>query len=359
VNALREKIGQMIMVGCRAECISPDEQVIFEEYNFGGFTLFRHNCGEPRQVLALCRSLWEGTADPPPWIAIDQEGGQVHRLPDPFTHFPAAATLGARQDPGLARRAGRAAATELALVGINLNFAPVLDVNSNPANPIIGARAFGSDPKSVIEMSTAWARGLREGGVIPCGKHFPGHGDTNEDSHFTLPVVDKSLAELRAVELPPFVEACRSGIEALMTAHVKFPALDPSHVATLSEPIITGLLRHQLSYDGLVLSDDMEMKAIRDHYGAGEAAALALRAGVDVMLFCHSLANAVRALEFLHSEAERSPALRAQVETSHRRISELKGRRLKSFGGAAADELEERLRNLDHRTLLEEIHGSL
>jgi beta-N-acetylhexosaminidase len=359
MQRLREKIGQMIMVGCRGEQISPDEQIIFEEYGFGGFVLFRHNCSEPRQILALCRNLWDGATNQPPLIAIDQEGGAVHRLPQPFTHFPAASTIGARQDASLAYRAGHASAAELALIGVNLNFAPVLDVNSNPTNPIIGTRAFGSNPGFVSNMASAWTRGLRHGGIIPCGKHFPGHGGSDKDSHLSLPVVDKSLTELQAVDLPPFIEACRSGIEALMTAHVKFPALDPSHAATLSEPIMTGLLRHQLGYDGVVFSDDMEMKAISDHYVAGEAAALAVRAGIDALLFCHDVANAVGALDALHAEAERSPAMRALVEASYRRVIGLKQRYLKSFSGVAENELEDRLTRLDHQSIVAEIHGNL
>jgi beta-N-acetylhexosaminidase len=358
MDDLRKKLGQMIMVGCSGERIGVSEQVIFEEYGFGGFVLFKHNCGAPRQIHSLCRSLWNHATDHPPLIAIDQEGGAVHRLPYPFTHFPAAAKIGAWQDAGLAYRAGRASAAELALVGINLNFAPVLDVNSNPLSPI-GARAFGTDSRSVSLMASAWARGLREGGIIPCAKHFPGHGGTDQDSHFALPVVDKSLAELQTVELPPFIEACRSGIEALMTAHVKFTAFDPGHVATLSKPILTDLLRHQLGYDGVVFSDDMEMKAISDYYDAGEAAALALYAGVDMMLFCHDLTKAVAALEFLYDEAARSPALRARVEASQRRIGELKRHWLKAFSGVADDELEERLARLDHRRIVAEIYGSL
>ena len=358
MGSLREKIGQMIMVGCQGESLSRDERLIFAEYDFGGFILFRQNCRAPLQILSLCRDLWQGASSQPPLIAIDQEGGKVHRLPRPFTHFPAAAEIGARNDRDLAYRAGRATASELALVGINLDFAPVLDVNSNPANPIIGARAFGLESKVVSAMSSAWMGGLREGGVIPCGKHFPGHGDTDKDSHFDLPVVSKSLAEIHAVELPPFVDACRNGIEALMTAHVKFTALDPNHVATLSEPIVTGLLRHQLGYDGVVFSDDMEMKAIDDHYDAANAAALALRAGVDVMLFCHDLEKAVQAMECLCAEAAREPALRAQVEASHRRISALKQHWLKEFTGVAENQLEDRLKKLDHRSIVEEIHGN-
>lgn len=358
MDDLRKKLGQMIMVGCSGERIGVSEQVLFEEYGFGGFVLFKRNCGTPRQIHSLCRNLWTHATDHPPLIAIDQEGGAVHRLPYPFTHFPAAAKIGAWQDPGLAYRVGRASASELALVGINLNFAPVLDVNSNPLSPI-GERAFGTDSRSVTVMASAWAHGLKDGGIIPCAKHFPGHGGTDQDSHIALPVVDKSWGELQTVELPPFIEACRSGIEALMTAHVKFAALDPTHVATLSEPILTGLLRHQLGYDGVVFSDDMEMKAVSEYYDPGEAAALALYAGVDIMLFCHDLTKAVAALDFLYGEAERSPALRARVEASQRRIGELKRRWLKAFCGAADDELEERLARLNHRRIVAEIYGSL
>ena len=357
--SLREKIGQMIVVSCGGKRVSRDERLIFAEYGFGGFILFRQNCDEPRQILSLCRSLWNAAPSLPPFIAIDEEGGKVHRLPRPFTHFPAAATIGARNDPDLTYRAGRATATELSLVGINLNFAPVLDVNCSPDNPIIGARAFGAEPNLVRAMSSAWMRGLRDGGIIPCGKHFPGHGNTHEDSHLALPVVTKSLARLQAVELPPFVDSCRHGIEALMTAHVKFTALDPNHAATFSEPIITGLLRHQLGYDGVVFSDDMEMKAVSDHYAPGEAAARAARAGIDVMLFCHDLEKAVQALEFLYAEADQDPALRARVAASYRRTGALKQRYLKEFTGAADDDIEDRLAKLNHQRIVEEIHGSL
>ena len=357
--ALRERIGRLMMVGCRGESLSSDERLLFEEYGFGGFILFQRNCAAPRQLLALCRSLRDGAASVPPFIAIDQEGGSVHRLPEPFTHFPAAANIGERNDPNLAYRLGRAVAIEMALVGINLNFAPVLDVNSNPQNPIIGARAFSTDPGRVIEIGSAWARGLRDGGVIPCGKHFPGHGGTEQDSHFTVPVIAKSLAELKAVELAPFIDACRNRIEALMTAHVKFTALDGNFPATLSEPIVTGLLRHQLGYDGVLFSDDMAMAAISDHFAAGPAAALALHAGVDMLLFCHDSAQAAEVVEFLCSEVERAPELRARIENSERRIDALKGRCLKNFRGAADDELEERLTELEHRKMVEEFYGSL
>jgi beta-N-acetylhexosaminidase len=359
VEALRQKLAQMFIVGCRGESLSRDEQLIFEEYGFGGFILFRENCRVPRQISSLCRSLWDTGPNNPPFLAIDQEGGQVHRLPPPFTHFPPAALIGAKRNPDLAYHCGRATAAELALVGINLNFAPVLDVNSNAANPIIGDRAFGAEPKLVIDLSLAWMRGLRDGGIIPCGKHFPGHGDTEKDSHLALPAVEKSLDELKAVELQPFAHACAAQIEALMTAHVRYNALDPRLPATLSEPIVIGVLRHRLGYDGLVFSDDMEMKAISDNFASNDAAALAARAGINVLLFCHELPKAVQALEFLCDEAEKDPLLRAQVENSYRRIIELKRRYLKGFTGVADDKIVARLNEMNHQRLVDKIYDSL
>ncbi len=353
VQMLRQKLGQMFVVGCQGESVTREEQIAFEEYAFGGFILFSENCRAPGQISTLCRSLWQAVSEEPPFLAIDQEGGRVHRLPEPFTHFPPAARIGDYADAQFAYQCGRATAAELRLVGLNLNFAPVLDVNSNPANPIIGDRAFGSTPEQVIEMSSSWTRGLRDGGVIPCGKHFPGHGDTAKDSHLGLPVFEKQLDELQAVELPPFAHACRTGIEALMTAHVRFTALDHELPATLSEPVITGLLRHQQGYDGVVFSDDMEMKAISANFPLNQAALLAVRAGIDVLLFCHELEKAIDAFEFLCAQAENDPALRERIEASFCRVTGLKRRFLRAFTGSTGEEIFARLSALNHRRMLD------
>jgi len=349
----------MFMIGVQGEALSRDERLIIEQCGFGGFILFAHNCREPKQILWLCRELWETGTEFPPFIAIDEEGGRIHRLPPPFTHFPPAAALGRTGSAELAYKVGLATARELSAVGINLNFAPVLDINSNPENPIIGDRSFGERADEVIRFTWPYAQGLRDCGIVPCGKHFPGHGDTDEDSHLALPIVEKSLAELKAVELPPFVHACRQGIETLMTAHVLYRALDQEFPATLSEKVVTGLLRHDLGYDGVVLSDDMEMKAISTNYGEEEAASLAVRAGIDVLLFCHELPRAMRVHEFLCTEAERDAAVRARVEESYRRITQLKNGRLRAFTGADETELSKRLALLDHRRIVEEIQSSL
>ncbi|MDP2604847.1 MAG: beta-N-acetylhexosaminidase [Deltaproteobacteria bacterium] len=356
---LREKIGQMFMIGVQGEALSRDERLLIEQCGFGGFILFAHNCHEPKQIMWLCRELWETGTEFPPFIAIDQEGGRVHRLPPPFTHFPPAAALGRTESAELAYKVGLATARELSAVGINLNFAPVLDVHLNPSNPVIGDRSLSTDPKAVIRLGWEIVRGLSEGGIIPCGKHFPGHGDTDKDSHLALPIVVKSLVELKAVELPPFVRACRQEIETLMTAHVLYRALDPEFPATLSEKIVTGLLRQDLGYDGVVFSDDMEMKAISANYGEEEAAGLAVRAGIDVLLFCHELPRAMSVHEFLCTEAERDAAVRARVEESYRRITQLKNGWLRVFTGGDETEIAKRLASLDHRRIVEEIHGSL
>ena len=214
------------MVGIEGEALTREERQAIERYGFGGFILFSRNCREPAQLARLCRSLWQSCTAEPPFIAVDQEGGGVHRLPDPFTHFPPAEVISRSQNPQLAYTVARATATELALVGINVNFAPVLDINSNAMNPIIGERSFGSTPEEVIRFAERWIDGSRGGGIIPCGKHFPGHGDTAKDSHLELPTLDKPLAELKSTELKPFIHACNHGIESLMTAHVLFRALD-------------------------------------------------------------------------------------------------------------------------------------
>jgi len=358
VDDIREKIGQMFMVALAGKTLRRDELAILRNYPFGGFILFKHNCSTPQQIRALCHSLWKIKKDLPPFIAIDQEGGGAHRLPKPFTHFPSAARIGETGDPALAYRAGRAAAAELALVGINLNFAPVLDVNLNPKNTVIGDRSFASDPQQVIKFSELWIQGTRDAGIIPCGKHFPGHGDTDKDSHLHLPSVDRDLESLHALELPPFVQACRQQIETLMTAHVLYRALDTQFPATLSNKIVTGLLRGELGYDGVVFSDAMEMKAISDNYSEEEAAALCVRAGVDVLLYCHQLPRSMHVFEFLCNKAKIDSAIRDRIENSYRRILQLKRRYLESFTGVSREEVVESLSQLNHKLIVAQIYGN-
>ncbi len=357
VKKLESNVGQMLMVGIGGYQLTTAELNICQSLNFGGFLLFSRNCCEPAQLHSLCRALSNAT-DYRPFIAIDEEGGRVHRLPPPFTHFPPAALVGETVNPDLAFRVGRAVAAELTLLGVNLNFAPVLDVSSNGKNPIIGDRSFGTTPDRVATMALAWSEGLSSMGIIPCGKHFPGHGHTETDSHLQLPRVTKSLGELHAVELKPFIHACRSRIEALMTAHVVFPALDDKFPATLSSRIITGVLRQELGYDGLVFSDDMKMKAITENFDAGEAALSSVRAGIDVLLYCHDVSKAASIVELLCRKARHDRQLRARIEESTARIDKLKKRCLWQHRSLPEKELLERLLAFDHIKLIDEVQGS-
>ena len=344
------------MVGLRGEEIAEEEKRLLKDYPFGGFVLFSHNLKEPKQILSLCRAIWEINKHLPPFIAVDHEGGRVHRLPTPFTHFPPAALLGRRRSPDLARRLGLAVARELAAVGINLNFAPVLDVHSNPDNPVIGDRSLSTDPKQVAALGWAIIEGLREGGVIACGKHFPGHGDTAQDSHLELPVVGKNIAALKEVELLPFIHACRNQVESLMTAHVLYPALDSVFPATLSEKIIGKLLREELGYQGVVFGDDLGMKAISKNYPLEESVSRAVQAGVDMLLLCHDKTSAIRAFDFLYQKSEKDVKLEERIEESHQRIKRLKQRYLKSFTGVDEDLLTEHIGITSHQKITEEIN---
>lgn len=359
MSDLEIKIAQMLMTGIGGCELTREQKTLLRQCPVGGFILFSHNCREPAQILSLSRSLRKTTKGSPPFIAIDGEGGRVHRLPRPFTHFPAARLIGRKDDRDLAYRAGRATAAELALVGINLNFAPVLDVDSNPTNPIIGDRSFGSDPIQVGRIGMSWTQGLRAGGIIPCAKHFPGHGDTGMDSHLDLPVVDRALKGLHRRELVPFAAACRNRIESIMTAHVVFRSLDPDLPATLSPKIVGGFLRHKWNFSGVVFGDDLEMKAISDHYRDEDAALLGIGAGLDILLYGHDPARAIRTFEFLCREAERDQRVRARVEESYQRITKLKRRYLKTFTGTSAAQLARELARFDHAKIVSEIQGSL
>jgi beta-N-acetylhexosaminidase len=348
----------MLMVGLPGEEMTADEKTLLAEYPIGNFVLFCRNLRDPDQIIHLCRALWD-LREEPPFLAIDHEGGTVHRLPEPFTHFPAPSVLGEAGNPERAYAMAAAMGRELSAAGINLNFAPVLDVLSNPDNPVIGDRSVSADPQKVSRLGWEIARGLKDSGVVPCGKHFPGHGDTEKDSHLELPAVRKNRGELDACELRPFVHACRKGIDSLMTAHVVYPALDPNFPATLSRAILGELLRGELAYDGVVFSDDLEMRAITDSYSAEEGSALAVDAGVDILMFCHHVENAARAFEFLCRKAEREERSRMRIEQSYARITRLKRSYLKSFTGISGERFKKSVDLEKHKKLAAAIQGSL
>jgi beta-N-acetylhexosaminidase len=252
-------------------------------------------------------------------VAIDQEGGRVQRLRAPWTEWPPMRRLGERDDPGETARLARALARELADLGIDLDFAPVVDVDTNPANPVIGDRSFGRDPARVARHARAFIEAMQAAGVAACAKHFPGHGDTSEDSHVALPRVDHALGRLRAVELVPFRAAAEAGVASMMTAHVLLPCFDPRVPATLCGAAL-GLLRGEIGYDGLVFGDDFEMAAVARHFPPREATRRALEAGVDALLVC----SRADVRDLVLAELEAAPA--ARLEPALRRVAALKTR---------------------------------
>jgi beta-N-acetylhexosaminidase len=292
-----------LVVGFEGTALPEAVRALALEGLIAGVVLFRRNLESPGQLRALIDaiiSIFEGC--PTPIIAIDQEGGLVQRLKEPAFPVPVIPAMGtlAHLDEAGFERLGEAMGKDLRRFGFNLDFAPVMDVDTNPDNPIIGARAFGKTPEDVITRGLAFARGLASASVAWCAKHFPGHGDTSQDSHLTLPRVDHPRARMDAVELPPFAAAVRADAPAIMTAHVLFPELDTERPATLSPAIVPPLLRGTMGYDGVVISDDLDMLAIRDRFSVAEVAAGLAAADVDLALVC-------RDLDFARALAERLP----------------------------------------------------
>lgn len=286
---------------------------------FAGLIAFRRNLPDVPATRAWCQAVVGASPTAlPPIVAIDEEGGPVSRLPKPLPVLPAARVLGAQLDSDAVERLGAAVGRQLAELGFNVNFAPVLDVDSNPANPIIGARAFAVEASRVAELGVAFARGLASAGVAPCGKHFPGHGDTSQDSHLELPTLPHSLERLRQLELVPFRAAASAGLPLLMSAHVRFPALD-QRPATLSERMLGGLLRDELAYGGAIVSDCLEMKAIADTVGTAQGAVAAIGAGCDLLLVCHTWEEQLAARREIAARASRDAAFYARCVDAFRR----------------------------------------
>ncbi len=257
-------------------------------FDLGGVILFSRNVAEPAQVRELSREVASVGRDWPLWVSVDQEGGRVARLRRPFTEWPPMVTLGRSGDAALADAFGVALAAELRAVGINLDYTPVLDIHTNSKNPIIGDRAFGSTPEVVASCGAALIRSLHAGGIVACGKHFPGHGDTSTDSHLELPVVEHPPERLEAVEYVPFRAGIEAGLATIMTAHVLVPSIDPDVPATFSTAVVTDALKTTMGFEGVVISDDLGMKAVSANWPLPDAMVAALQAGCDAVLLCNS-----------------------------------------------------------------------
>jgi beta-N-acetylhexosaminidase len=284
--ALRRQIGQLLIAGFNGHQIPQELRSLAREFSLGGIIFFARNVADPEQVAEVAFEASQLVPDLPLWVSVDQEGGRVARLKSPFTEWPPMATLGRSGDEKLAERFARALASELKAVGITLDYAPVLDILTNPKNPVIGDRALADRAEDVARLGTTIIRTLQSEGIAACGKHFPGHGDTSTDSHFELPLVEHPPDRLRQVEFLPFKAAIDAGVATLMTAHVFVPSLDDKRPATLSKRIVTDILRNELKFDGVIFSDDLEMKAVARDYPVPTAAVLAIEAGCDGALIC-------------------------------------------------------------------------
>jgi beta-N-acetylhexosaminidase len=304
---------------------------------------FSRNVESAQQFADLAADVKERTSEPL-LTCVDQEGGRVMRLREPFTMVPPMRAVGAAGDEKLAYQIGRILARELRAINIDQDLAPVLDVDTNPDNPVIGPRSLGRSPELVCKLGVALIKGLQDNGVAACGKHFPGHGDTSQDSHHQLPVLPHGMERIERVELPPFRAAIAAGVASIMTAHVIFTALDAKYPGTLSEPVMSGLLRKQLGFDRVVMSDDMQMKAIADHYGFDDAIVRGARVGVDLFWVCHSADLQNRAIDVLVRAVESGDLSRSRVEEANRRLDELfaqyvkPGRRGTIGAGVGSDE---------------------
>lgn len=316
------------MVGFDGHAASPDVKRMIREFGVGHVVLFERNVDAPEQVAELVRELQVVARDAghnlPLMVSVDQEGGRVARLREPWTVWPPMRAVGRIGSEDIARKVGAALAAELSACGIRYDFAPDVDVDTNPKNPIIGDRSFGDDPALVGRLGAAMVRGLQEGGVAACAKHFPGHGDTDVDSHLELPAVDHPWSRLDEVELPPFRAAIEAGVATIMTAHVLVRELDDSVPATLSPRVVGGLLRKEMRYEGVIVSDDLEMKAIASHWSVGEGAVKAAQAGCDLLPVCTSVDAQVEAMESVIRALEMEALPWSAMDDACARIRRLK-----------------------------------
>ncbi|WP_245789037.1 glycoside hydrolase family 3 protein [Streptosporangium canum] len=368
--SVEDKVGQLFMpvlYGPAADTVSGENQARFgvgtpakavAKYRPGGVILFpwADNVKNVRQVVALTNGLQKASPEIPLLVGADQENGRVSRMAPLVTPMPGASVIGSTGDPALARRAAKVTGTELRALGINLDFAPVADVNINPRNPVIGPRAYGSDPKKVAPMVAAAVQGFHDAGIASTAKHFPGHGDTNVDSHSGLPVIQHSLSQWNKLDAPPFAAAIGKDIDAIMSAHVVMPKLDPSgDPATLSKPILTGLLREKLGFDGVVSTDALDMAGVRKKYGDGQVAVRAIQAGADLLLMPPDFPKAYGAVLAAVKSGKISTA---RLDQSVRRLLKLKAARGLLDRAPVADpaEAERVLRSAEHRKVAQLIN---
>ncbi|MCZ8516424.1 beta-N-acetylhexosaminidase [Paenibacillus filicis] len=326
--SLTEKIGQMVLVGMDGTAVQPDIATLIKDRRVGGIILYSNNIVSLAQTVKLANELRQinrdGGGKLPLLLSADQEGGRVSRLPKEVTAFPASRVVGNTNDTKYAYRVGGALGEAMKAVGLNTDFAPVLDVNTNPDNPVIGDRAFGTTAATVRRMGVQEMLGIKSLGVIPVVKHFPGHGDTSVDSHFGLPIVDHDLQRLRSVEFAPFASAIQEGAPTVMVAHILMTKLDPDLPASMSRIVIHNYLRGELKFNGVVFTDDMTMDAVGKVMAIGPASVKSVLAGADIVLVGHDPAQQKAVLDALTDAAKSGKIPQSVIDASVTRIAKLK-----------------------------------
>jgi beta-N-acetylhexosaminidase len=351
---IEAKLAQMFLVGVNGTELGKATQEFLTEYQPGGIIYFAKNYETPALVAEMSTEI-QHTKDKqrnlPLFIAVDHEGGRVQRFRKPFTHFPEPVELGEIGSPKLAFLVAEVMAKELRAVGVNLDFHPLCDIHTRPSNPVIGRRAFGMDEELVSRISSAMVRGFVASRMVSSIKHFPGHGDTTVDSHFELPKVDVPWEKLMERELRPFARGIKSRVDMIMTAHILNSAIDPIYPATLSYTTLTNLLRKELRYNRIIISDDMQMDAVAKHFGEEDMIALAIKAGCDILIYRdEERGRKAMDIAFKFLADGRIPA--EQVEASYARIKEVKERVLLPYQPPVMEDLSKIIGCEAHQEIL-------
>jgi beta-N-acetylhexosaminidase len=349
---VKDKIGQLFFIGLQGTELLSEEAQFIVDNNIGGVILFSRNIETPKQLHKLCAEVQAlSTRLPdrlPMFIGIDQEGGRVARLKAPFTQWPPLQKLGATDSTSLAFKFSLAMGKELNAMGINIDFAPCVDTLTNDKNEIIGDRAISNDPETVAKIASALVRGYIKSGIIPCAKHFPGHGNTLLDSHEELPIENVDRETLENRELLPFKKVFRARLDMLMTAHIRYTHLDSEWPATLSEKILQDLLRKECRYRNLVLSDDLDMKALTNHYDVKTIPLRALQAGCDILLYCNEFDKPPMALEVLRKALDSGELSNERIDQSYQRVLQLKTTKLSKLRYPSFEEASSLVGHPDH-----------
>ncbi|SES29994.1 beta-N-acetylhexosaminidase [Psychrobacillus sp. OK032] len=322
---LKEKIGQMIFTGVKGTIYSDETKRLVSSDKVGGLIFYKKNLKDVNETTTLLNAIKKESENEkfPLFLGVDQEGGRISRLPG-LSKLPTNKEIGKLNDPSYSYKIGIHLGEEMNAFGFNLDFAPVLDVNSNPKNPVIGDRSFGNDVEIVSDLGIQTMKGIQSQNVISVVKHFPGHGDTAVDSHLELPIMEKSLEDLQKLELIPFKRAIGEGADVVMVAHILLPKIDPEFPSSMSHEIITTILRDQFQFDGVVMTDDMTMNAIMDNYEIGQAAVDAVKAGNDIVLIAHEYANVIKAMNAIEKSVNDGEISVERINESVYRILALK-----------------------------------